>query len=134
MVLTAPEDVAGLPLSLLKLTAEAAAAAESIGTSKEESRFYILIILYCIVLINISIRIKQVNFWEHNDWAFHQDKWNCLSYVGIYNKQVSIEQGFTVQHFPFKVYPLNNWRRNRPQSKKNNNTISLLCYKTELVL
>ena len=52
MVLTDPEDVAGLPLSLLKLTAEAAAAAESTGASKEESRFYILIILYCIVLIN----------------------------------------------------------------------------------
>ena len=52
MVLTDPEDVAGLPLSLLKLTAEAAAAAESTGASKEESRFYILIILYRIVLIN----------------------------------------------------------------------------------
>jgi len=37
MVLTNPEDVAGLPLSLLKLTAEA--AAESTGASKEESRF-----------------------------------------------------------------------------------------------
>ena len=48
MVLTDPEDVAGLPLSLLKLTAEAAAAAaESTGASKEESRFYILIIMYC---------------------------------------------------------------------------------------
>ena len=47
MVLTDPEDVAGLPLSLLKLTAEAAAAAESTSASKEESRFYILIILYC---------------------------------------------------------------------------------------
>ena len=46
MVLTDPEDVAGLPLSLLKLTAEAAAAADSTA-SKEESRSYILIILYC---------------------------------------------------------------------------------------
>ncbi|KAM7427756.1 hypothetical protein ABFA07_021165 [Porites harrisoni] len=41
MVLTDPEDVAGLPLSLLKLTAEAAAAAESTGASKEESSKHI---------------------------------------------------------------------------------------------
>ena len=47
MVLTAPEDVAGLPLSLLKLTAEAAAAAESTGASKEESRFYIFYTALC---------------------------------------------------------------------------------------
>ena len=113
MVLTDPEDVAGLPLSLLKLTAEAAAAAESTGASKEESRFYILIILYCMWWL-ISIRIKQVNFWEHNDWAFHQDKWNCLSYVGIYNKQVSIEQGFTVQHFSIQSISIKQLKEKSP--------------------